>query len=225
VNALHVDRGCEQVLRGLSLSVRRGEAVVLTGRNGSGKSTALLAIAGRLPVTAGSIYWDEGTDGGGVRRPPRCGLLLQSGRVFRSMTVKENLDIAGMALPRGVAAGRIESLAHELPQLATLLSQRASVLSGGERQIVALAMTLLNEPEVLLLDEPFAGVDEANARDIAALLSGVKRRQATAMLIVEHRQSCVEAISDSTIMLDCGRAVPGQPPAENTQRGDGVPVK
>src|SRR5689334_10267307 len=116
VNGLEVDRGGAHILDGLSLSAKKGQVVLLTGRNGSGKSTALLAIAGRLPILSGTIEWTDGPKPVGERRRPRCGLLLQGGRVFPSMKVRENLEIAGMGLPPAVFAKRLETLFTQLPQ-------------------------------------------------------------------------------------------------------------
>src|SRR5262249_6729490 len=159
----------------------------LSGPNGCGKSTALLAIAGRLPISAGSIVWHDGTVDPHPSGRPTYGLLLQGGRVFPSMTVRENLQIAGMALPRQLLGDSMGRMMDEIPKLEPLLDKRGGVMSGGERQVAALAMTLIREPEVLLLDEPFAGVDEVNANDFVMLLTRIKRRKNTGMLIVEHR--------------------------------------
>ena len=209
IDGLHVERGGQAVLRGLSFTVRPGELVTLIGANGSGKSTALLAIAGHIPIRAGSILWVDSRDS--PQLFPRPGLLLQGGRVFASMSVRENLEVAGRGLGTEVVTERLAGVRASLPSIAGLWNRRAGVISGGERQVVSLAMTIVKRPTLLLLDEPLAGIDERNGRLIVELLAQIKCQWSPAIVLVEHRETLIAKIADNVIALKDGLAIQGRP--------------
>ncbi|WP_314415335.1 ATP-binding cassette domain-containing protein [Streptomyces kroppenstedtii] len=164
-----VRHGPLEALHGVTLHAPAPGVTVLLGRNGSGRTTALGALAGTLPLTHGSVVWD----GADVTRLPayeraRRGLCLVPDRraVFASLTVRENLELA--------AAGRPFSSALDVyPPLGALLPRRAGTLSGGEQRMLALSRALLARARVVLVDEPAQGMSPAVAARTYELLRGL----------------------------------------------------
>ncbi|MFJ5778270.1 ABC transporter ATP-binding protein [Streptomyces sp. NPDC093094] len=157
-----------EALHGVTLAAPSPGLTVLLGRNGSGRTTALRALAGTVPLSGGAVVWD-GADV--TRLPPhrraRRGLCLVPERqaVFASLTVGENLELAARAPGPALAA---------YPQLAPLLDRRAGTLSGGEQRMLALARALLSRPRVLLVDEPAQGMSPRTAARTYELLAGLE---------------------------------------------------
>jgi branched-chain amino acid transport system ATP-binding protein len=199
LESVYVDRGGTAVLRGVSITVAAGEIVALLGSNGSGKSTTLLAAAGVIPISSGNVKVDVGA---GHERPP-IRLLFQGGRVFRSMRVRENLAVATAALPPEEQARRLGEVHTALPLIEALWERRANTLSGGQRQVVALAMVLVCRPWVALLDEPFASIDPETATKVAQALRGLSAEFGTAILIAEHRE-VGQQLADRVVHLESG---------------------
>jgi branched-chain amino acid transport system ATP-binding protein len=185
-----------RVLRGLSLAVAPGEVLCLMGRNGAGKSTALKAIMGLVPATAGSVSLDATRlDTLPAHDVPRHGVawVPQGRRLFAELTVAENLEI-GLLVRRHAPATRERALAL-FPRLRERLAQISGTLSGGEQQQLAIARALCTDPRVLLLDEPTEGLQPsmiALSRDTIATL----RTQGVATLLVEQRVDAALAIAD-----------------------------
>ncbi|KUM83508.1 MULTISPECIES: ABC transporter ATP-binding protein [Streptomyces] len=158
-----------EALHGIALTAAGPGLTVLLGRNGSGRTTALRALAGTVPLTDGSVVWD-GVD---VTRVPayeraRRGLCLVPERraVFGSLTVRENLELAAPAPDLSLAL-------DAYPQLAPLLPRRAGTLSGGEQRMLALSRALLTRARVVLVDEPAQGMSPTVAARTYALLAGL----------------------------------------------------
>ncbi|WP_406206205.1 ATP-binding cassette domain-containing protein [Kitasatospora sp. NBC_01560] len=164
LHAVRVRYGPLEALHGVDLAVPAGAVTVLLGRNGSGRTSALHALAGLVPLTAGRVVW-QGRDvtALGVHRRVRLGLALVPAEraVFGSLTVAEHLALGGPA------AGEVLAL---FPELAGLLPRRAGTLSGGQQQLVALARALAARPGLLLLDEPDRGLAPAVAARLHAHL-------------------------------------------------------
>lgn len=156
-----------EALHGITLAAPAPGLTVLLGRNGSGRTTALRALAGTVPLSAGAVVWD-GADITGVPAHERArrGLRLVPERqaVFGSLTVRENLELAAPALAPAFEA---------YPQLEALLQRRAGTLSGGEQRMLALARALLTRARVLLVDEPTQGMSPTVAARTYALLAGL----------------------------------------------------
>ncbi|MBV9735459.1 MAG: ATP-binding cassette domain-containing protein, partial [Acidisphaera sp.] len=189
------------VLDGLDLLVHEGEAVALLGRNGVGKTTTLRAITGAVAATAGRIVLD-GRDIAG-RRPHainRLGVSLvpEGRRLFPNLTVRENLLLA--ARPGGASREEIHAL---FPRLRMLERARAENLSGGERQMVAIARALVVPSRLILLDEPFEGLAPAIVQEVMQALLALRGR--VGMLIVEHHAETVLPIVDRAYALVNGR--------------------
>ncbi len=204
----------DHILKGVDLAVGVGEMVAVIGPNGAGKSTLLKAIAGLLRLTAGRILLEgRGIDALPARLRARQGLAFvpQEANVFPSLSVHENLEMGGYLEPRAAPA-RIRALLDRFPMLAGKRRQAARTLSGGQRQILAMALALMTQPRLLLLDEPSAGLSpqatEALFDDIATL-----HREGLAILMVEQNAHQALAIADRGVVLVDGRVARAGPAA------------
>jgi branched-chain amino acid transport system ATP-binding protein/neutral amino acid transport system ATP-binding protein len=184
----------DMILKGVDLDVYPGEVVAIIGPNGAGKSTLLKAIAGLLVPSAGSITLDGAAIAG---RPPReiaargVAFVPQEQNIFPTMSVRENLEMGGFIQPKETPR-RIEAIFARFPILAEKRRQAARTLSGGQRQILAMAMALMVEPRVLLLDEPSAGLSPVAAEALFDTIRGINT-EGTAIAMVE--QNALEALS------------------------------
>jgi branched-chain amino acid transport system ATP-binding protein len=188
--------GPVQVLRGLTLAVAPGEVLCLMGRNGAGKSTALKAIMGLLPATAGSVTLDATRlDTLPPHEVPRHGVawVPQGRRLFAELTVAENLEIGLLTRPH--ARETRENALALFPRLRERLTQPSGTLSGGEQQMLAIARALCTGPKVLLLDEPTEGLQPSMAALIRDTIATLKS-QGVATLLVEQRVDAALATAD-----------------------------
>ena len=195
IHDLSAGYGEHEILRGLSLHVDEGDLVAVIGPNGAGKSTLLKTVAGLVRPRAGRIVL-RGADitGATSRSIVASGLCYvpQEANVFSSLSVWENLTIGAWTAPRALNA-RADAVVELFPVLAERRRARAGTLSGGERQMLAMAMALMVEPRLLLLDEPSAGlapalqrlvfdrVREINARGLGILLVEQNARESLAL--------------------------------------------
>jgi branched-chain amino acid transport system ATP-binding protein/neutral amino acid transport system ATP-binding protein len=195
----------DMILKGVSARADSGEIVAILGPNGAGKSTLLKAIAGQLKLRGGTITLaGEAIAGLKPREIARRGVAYvpQESNVFPSMTIRENLEIGGFLAPREVA-GRIDRIFQRFPILAEKRREAARALSGGQRQILAVAIALMVEPKVLLLDEPSAGLSPVAAAELFATIRAI-RDQGVAVVLVE--QNALEALdlADRAYILAAG---------------------
>ena len=195
------------LIRGLQLELAEGEALLLRGKNGSGKSTVLKALAGLLRPLRGKIYFlERDITEWPVWKRARLGLgtLLQGGRVFPKLTVEENFRLA---LEGADSSEALEEVLEIFPFLKERWRSRAGLLSGGQRAQLALALLLLRRPRVLLLDEPLAGLDKKTTAKVVQILHELKTREKRGLVIVEHRPEA-EALRDKSFELVEGRLLP-----------------
>ncbi|NNE54315.1 MAG: ABC transporter ATP-binding protein [Sulfitobacter sp.] len=193
-----------QVLFGLSLEARPGEVLCLLGRNGAGKTTALKAIMGLLPLSEGRITLeDEEISALPAHEVPRRGVgyIPQGRRLFAELTVAENLQIGLMTRGKGRAVR--ERVLEMFPRLRERLDQRAETLSGGEQQMLATARALCLEPKVLLLDEPTEGLQPSMIQLIRETVE-VMRAQGVAIILVEQRIEAVLTLADRVAFIENG---------------------
>jgi branched-chain amino acid transport system ATP-binding protein len=211
--ALHVDglvAGYEpglDIVKGVSLPVATGSVVALLGPNGAGKSTLLKAIAGLVPVRAGRIVLgDRDLTALPVHARTAAGLAFvpQTDNVFATLSVEENLQIAAVGLPRAQRRARIESVTDRFPDLATARRKLAGRLSGGQRQMLALARALVVAPAVLLVDEPTAGLSPRMVETVGAILREIAG-SGPGVLLVEQNVDAALRIADRAVVLVDGR--------------------
>lgn len=194
----------EEILKGVDLRLEPGEVVSIIGPNGAGKSTLLKAIAGLLKASRGEIrFRDRRIEALHAREICALGLAFvpQEMNIFPTMSVSENLEIGGFLEPRK-ARGRIEAILERFPMLRAKRRDAARTLSGGQRQILAMAMALMVEPAVLLLDEPSAGLSPIAAENLFEIIRGIN---AEGVAIVMVEQNALEALSIASrgyIMVD-----------------------
>lgn len=194
------------VVRGVSLSVNTGQMVAIVGPNGAGKSTLIKAICGLAPLRSGRVVL-AGDDITGmtphkiVRRG--VGYVPQRENVFPRLTIEENLEVGAMAF-RDIDVRREKSRLLELfPSLARRRRHPAGILSGGERQMLAMARALLPHPKVMLLDEPSAGVDRKTVAAIWEQIAAIHREGVAALLVEQNARQAL-ALSDYGYVLDVG---------------------
>lgn len=198
--------GKKQVLFDISFKVNKGDIVLLAGSNGSGKSTLLKAIYGLLPIWNSSspigrgvrgevIFEGENITGKSTSSLLKKGLLYipQKNNLFEDLTVKENLEMAGLTLDKKVLKERIEYVLSVFPTLKDFLNRAPMKMSGGERQLLTLAMAMLHKPKMILLDEPLTGLSPKNISFVIENLLLLKEKKEITLVIVEHRvKECLQ---------------------------------
>jgi len=191
------------VLHGLSLSVSPGQIVGLLGPNGAGKTTAMKIIAGQLRPDGGTVSLsDRCLDGLATYQRAQLGVryLPQEPSVFRDCTVLENMQMAVEGLK-----GEVGQIAVQLEArgIAHLSSAKASSLSGGERRRLELARSMVAKPAVLILDEPFSGIDPVGIEGLQASFRSLAA-EGIGVLITDHAVRATLGICDSAVILDAG---------------------
>ncbi len=194
------------ILDGCSLQLHEGEIVGVIGPNGAGKSTLLKAMFGLVPVTVGTVglRGDEITDLPAHELVSRgVGYVPQVANVFATLSVQENLAMGLYLRPRkwGERFGFVSEL---FPLLAERRAQRAGSLSGGERQMVAMGRALMMEPDVLLLDEPSAGLSPVYQDEVFARVRAINAAGVSVVMVEQNARRCLQ-ICDRGYVLDQGR--------------------
>jgi branched-chain amino acid transport system ATP-binding protein len=197
--------GSRQVLNQVSLEIAPKEIVALIGHNGSGKSTFLKTTFGLVPLWKGAVF----IDGRRVGTPdPRSMLQLgvayvpQGNRVFGDLTVYENMQMGDItSIDRSGLGGRIKNTIELFPDLKPLLDRTARSLSGGEKQLLALATGLILSPRMLLLDEPTLGLAPIAARNALKHIQELRKVLGMSILIVEQKVRAVLEISDRVYVM------------------------
>ncbi|WP_117192080.1 ABC transporter ATP-binding protein [Rhizobium terrae] len=195
------------ILHGVSIHVGAAEMVTVIGPNGAGKSTLVKAIAGIVPISAGSVAI-KGTDVTNLLThklaTASISYVPQTANVFTSLTIDENLRLGAATLCKADAARRIAKAYDDFPVLLRYRGNKAKVLSGGQRQMLAVARALLSEPRLLVLDEPSAGLSPLMVSEVFSRLKTLVST-GVAILMVEQNVKAALAISDRTYVLAEGR--------------------
>ncbi len=215
ITDLHVAYGRVEAVRGVSLSLQPGQIVSVIGPNGAGKTTLMAAAMGLLPST-GSLRF-EGED---LRRldvearVERGMCLVPEGReLFSTMSVQDNLLLGAYTRHRrGAPKQALSSVFKRFPRLAERRRQRASTLSGGERQMLALGRALMAMPRLLLLDEPSLGLAPLIVRDILHIVRDLRAEGVSVLLVEQNARAALE-ISDHGYVLETGEVVVAGPSA------------
>jgi branched-chain amino acid transport system ATP-binding protein len=215
---VHVRYGRVHAVRGVSLAVGPGEIVAVLGSNGAGKSSLLKAVLGLEPTSGGRITLD-GIDI--THWPPsrrvrhRLVLVPEGRRIIMSLTVHENL-LMGAFPRRDMAAvqAEIADIYARFPNLAARRPFPASVLSGGEQQMLAIARGLLADPEIMMLDEPSLGLSPRLTNEVFALIGELNRRRGLAIVLVEQNTHKALEIAQRAHVLELGRKVMEGTPAQ-----------
>ncbi|MEW6419333.1 MAG: ABC transporter ATP-binding protein [Nitrospirota bacterium] len=197
-----------EILTGTTLCVKSGEIVALIGPNGAGKSTVLRVTSGFIFPKQGKIVF-EGKDitylGTNKRMSLGMGYFLQGGEVFPDMSVYENLEMGGSNIKKPILKERIEETMNLFPLLKDKLNKRAGLLSGGEKQMLALGMIILNRPRLLLLDEPSAGLAPRLVKGIMEKIVEINKTYNTAILLVEQKVGEALEIAERSYLLKNGQ--------------------
>ena len=203
--------GDENILHGVSIDVKRGAIVAVIGPNGSGKSTLLKTLYGILPTRRGRVTLfveaDRAVELTGLK-PSRItalgvNMVPQLANVFPEMSVLENLEIG--ALPaRERFAEQLERVLATFPMLRTMLRKRAATLSGGQRQMLGVARAMMSDPQVLILDEPSAGLAPAVLEEVFTRVRAINRAGVSILMVEQKARQCL-AMADYGYVLDQGR--------------------
>lgn len=219
VDALETAYGDSQVLFGLSLLVHPGEVVALLGRNGAGKTTTLASIMGLVPPRAGRIRF-KGQDIQGREPHVTCraglGYVPENCRLFGGLTVAENLEAARLPARAGQDHWDRRRVLELFPDLEVLLSRRADQLSGGQQRMVAIARTLMGNPDLLLLDEPSEGLAPLVVSALLRRLRSLKQAGAT-VLISEQNLRFATELADRIYIIEKGEIRYQGTPADLTR--------
>jgi branched-chain amino acid transport system ATP-binding protein len=200
-----------QVLRHVTLHVEAGEFVALIGANGAGKTTLLNVISGLHPSRNGSrVFLDTETRGWKPEKIAALGLIQvpESEKVFTPLTVLENLELGTYLrrLRREILQQELERIFHQFPILRERRDQAAGTLSGGERQMLALARALMGKPRMIMADEPSLGLAPTVVAEIFRILQSLNE-QGTAILLVEQNAKEALRISRRGYVMDTGRII------------------
>jgi lipopolysaccharide export system ATP-binding protein len=203
------------VVKGVSLGVSSGKVIGLLGPNGAGKTTTFYMTVGMIRPDAGKVLLNEEDISKWpmyVRARKGLGYLPQEASVFRKLTVLQNVlaILETLPMPRGEQKARAEALLEELG-IKHLKKQKASVLSGGERRRLEISRALATNPNFILLDEPFAGIDPLAVTEIKKIIEHLKQRD-IGILISDHNvRETLEVCNEAYIMAD-GEVIESGPP-------------
>ncbi len=199
--------GKSEVLHGVSMEVAAGEIVTMVGANGAGKSTSLRSVFGLTDIRRGTVRF-RGRDITGMRphHLVTLGLALvpQERSIFPSLTVSENLEMGGFALPGDRLRENMDKVYARFPRLKERFRQKAGTLSGGERQMLAIGRGLMTDPELLMLDEPSLGLAPKIVEAVFEQIQLI-HESGTTIFLVEQNARRALSIADRAYVLELGR--------------------
>lgn len=215
IRGLYKSFGSNHVLRGVDLDVHKGENVVVLGRSGTGKSVLIKIIAGLLKPDAGTVnvlgLEVEHLDNQSLRElRMKVGFCFQNGALYDSMTVGENLAfplIRNQPELRSAQRAKLVDVVLDAVGLSQTIDQMPSELSGGQKKRIGIARTLILRPEVMLYDEPTAGLDPITCTEINNLINEVQRRFNTSSIIITHDLTCAKVTGDNIAVMKEGQFI------------------
>ncbi len=208
VDNLYVSYGSIEAVKGISFVVHKGELVTILGANGAGKTTTMRAISGLIKAKSGSIrYKNLELTSMPAHKIVSLGIShAPEGRhVFGTLTVEENLMLGAYVKPR-VNTATLEWIYELFPRLKERRTQLAGTLSGGEQQMLAIGRALMNDPEMLLLDEPSLGLAPVLVRTIFETIRQIKENGVTILLVEQNAKAALK-LADRGYVLEVGKIV------------------
>ena len=206
--------GLIHILKNVSMHVSEGETVTMLGANGAGKTTTLRAISGLQPVKDGKIFYnDQDITGANPEKLVNLGIAhVPEGRqLFRPMSVYDNLEIGGYLIYKHYGKKQlktdIEGIFALFPILKERRNQYAGTLSGGEQQMLAIAMALMSGPKLLLLDEPSMGLAPLIIKDIFKVIADLQAQRKLTVLLIEQNATAALKIADRGYVIETGKIV------------------
>jgi branched-chain amino acid transport system ATP-binding protein len=219
IRDVHAGYGSFEVLHGIDLEVGDREIVTLLGHNGAGKSTLLKAIAGQIPTTSGEVYLKDEplarrTPGASAKAGVRY--VPQEANVFPNISVLDNLKIGAYALDPNAELlnAKLEGVYALFPVLKERTKAYARVLSGGQRQMLAISMALMTSPQMLLLDEPSSGLSPVNTQRVFDSIARMRDEFGTSVLLVEQNVNEGLRVGARAYVMQEGRIVFSAPTTE-----------
>lgn len=209
IRDLYKSFGDLHVLKGINLDVNKGENVVVLGRSGTGKSVLIKIISGLLKADRGSVKV-LGQEVGDLNEKQlrelrmKIGFSFQNSALYDSMTVRENLEFPLVRNIKNLSRAEIDKSVEEVLEsvgLSRTINQMPSELSGGQRKRIGIARTLIMNPEIMLYDEPTAGLDPTTCIEINELINEVKEKYHTSSIIITHDLTCAKMTGDRLAML------------------------
>jgi len=215
ISGLKKSFGSKEVLKNISLDLKKGENVVILGRSGTGKSVTIQCIVGMLTPTEGSVkvLGNEVSELSEIELKEmrmKIGFLFQSGALYDSMTVRENLEFPLTRVLKLKDEAEIDKrveAALDSVGLLDAIDKLPSDLSGGMRKRAGLARTIIVDPEIMLYDEPTTGLDPITSREISELILNIQKKQKTSSIIITHDMECARIVSDRVVIMDEGEYV------------------
>jgi branched-chain amino acid transport system ATP-binding protein len=209
VQGLQVRYGRTHAVRNVSFGVQQGEVVTILGSNGAGKTSSLRCLQGLIPCAGGNVYFDgnEITSISAAQRLRRGLVLVPEGRLIAiSLTVHENLQMGAFCRDDQDVAGDIKAIYERFPNLGARRDMVASVLSGGEQQMLAISRALLARPKLMMLDEPSLGLSPLMVERLFDLLAAL-HQEGLSILIVEQNTSMALELASRGLVLELGQLV------------------
>ncbi|AWI26645.1 ABC transporter ATP-binding protein [Flavobacterium pallidum] len=228
VRNLYKGFGDMQVLDDLSFELRRGENLVILGKSGTGKSVTIKCIVRLLTADSGSINV-LGHDVNQLKEKElneirqKIGFLFQSGALYDSMTVRQNLEFPLRRIKKDLSETEIEAKVKEALEnvgLPEAIDKMPSELSGGMRKRISLARTIIVDPEIMLYDEPTTGLDPVTSHEISLLINDIQQKYKTSSIVITHDIECARTTANRMIMLKEGRVYKEGKPQEFEQTDD-----
>lgn len=213
IKGLYKSFGDYHVLKGVDLHLNKRENLVVLGKSGTGKSVLIKIIVGLLTPDQGEVkvlnqIVDEITYKQLLALRLKVGFSFQNSALYDSMTVRENLEFPLVRNQRKITKGEVNSAVEEMLDAVGLLhtiNQMPSELSGGQRKRIGIARTLILRPEIMLYDEPTAGLDPITCLEINSLINEVQERFHTSSIIITHDLTCAKAVGNRVAMLLDGK--------------------
>jgi branched-chain amino acid transport system ATP-binding protein len=203
------------ILNETTLDARKGEITLLIGPNGAGKSTVLKTLFGILVPRAGEVRFEGRRINGKTPRDllaDGIAFVPQGRNLFGSLSVRHNLELGGITLPRGELPARIEEVLQRFPRIRERIDNQASTMSGGEQKQLEVGRALLLRPRVLLIDEPSIGLSPKLVQEVMTLLRGLSDGGTTVLMVEQNVRTALK-FSDRALVLEMGRLALDRPAA------------